>query len=86
MTGDFLRLLAAIREQHGDVVDGFRQWSGQSIASVAEKVGHSRSSVHLCLSGQRHYAAVRRSIEVEYSMPAYGMDRILGGVEESGQN
>ena len=63
----------------GDVREGVRRWTGDSLAALARRIGKDRRTVSQCLGGRpgRTYPATRRALEAELGLPAHHLDAVI---------
>lgn len=69
----------AVAASGGDVGKAITQWDGRTPAALALIMGLPRQTVQQCLKNSegRNYGHVRRALEAELRLPAYGLDTIL---------
>jgi hypothetical protein len=82
-----LRALAeALRQADGNALVAFRAWTGHATNETARIIGRRATDLRMCLGRRpsksrggapRRYISIRRALEVEYNLPAYGLDTIL---------
>lgn len=82
-----LAKLRKLLAEHDDPRDAFREYTGDTLTAMAERVGMRRTDMTFMLraSSPRRYLPERRVFEVEYHLPAYNLDDLLDPIITASQ-
>lgn len=83
-----LKQLRALFAEHEDPRDAMRVFTGASLNAMARRVGMRRTDLNMMLAPgtTRRYLPERRQLEVEYHLPPYCLDQLLGDAQEKFSN